>query len=284
MSEPMQTTALGAGFYLYCLARPSCLGRVAALGEITLRGVDERYPVTLLTETNAEAQVVAVISEVDIGDFSEENLQTLPWVGERAGQHETVVAEIMETSPVLPVKFGTIFRTHASLAAFMATHRKAIDQALDALRDKTEWSVKGYLEHEDAARQIFAAADPGISLRRSSLSASPGARYLQQKQLDVLIEKALEAGVARVTGDLQQALQQAAVAATQLRCHSSAMTGRPERMVFNASFLLAPDALPEFRRVLAEQQMYDKKMGLSLELRGPWPPYNFCPDLSEATP
>ena len=70
----------------------------------------------------------------------------------------------------------------------------------------------------------------------------------------------------------EQALQQAAVAATQLRCHSSAMTGRPERMVFNASFLLAPDALPEFRRVLAEQQMYDKKMGLSLELRGPWPP------------
>lgn len=284
MTMPAQTTVSAKGFYLYCLARPPCPGEVKKLEVAALRGVDERYLVMMLTETDAAAQVVAVISQVNIGDFSEENLQTLSWVSERAGRHEAVVAKIMNTSPVLPVKFGTIFRSHASLATFMATHRNAIDQGLDALCDKTEWSVKGYLEKEDAASEFFAAENPDISLRRSSISHAPGARYLQQKQLNVLIEKALEAGLARITCDLQQVLALKAVASTKLRCHASAMTGRPERMVFNASFLLTPETLPEFRRVLAEQQMYCKEMGLSLELRGPWPPYNFCPDMSEATP
>jgi hypothetical protein len=277
MSDSHQHDAPDRGIYLYCLARPECLSSVKGLVEHELRGVDQRYPLAAFRS----AGVAAVIGEVVIADFSDENMQDLSWLGPRADQHELVVQLVMRASPVLPVKFGTIFRSRGSLAEFLGRHREDITQALDHLRDKTEWSVKGYLAEEEA-RRIIGAADPEIQSRLQALSRSPGARYLQQKKLDAMIDAALEAGVARVAHALQQALALHAVAATALRRHSNAVTGRAERMVFNDSFLLSPEMLPDFRAALSEQQDACKSIGLSLELRGPWPPYNFCPRLSEA--
>ena len=273
--------ALGLGIYLYCLARPECLSVVKAPAEQALRGVDERYPVTALDPQ--EDGVVAVIGEVDPSEFCDQNLQTLSWVGPRACRHEAVVERIMGASSVLPVKFGTIFRSCTSLKEFLGRHREGIVRVLDELRDKAEWSVKGYLAEEEA-RPLVAAADPAIQARLAALPPAPGARYLQQKQLDAMIEAALRAWGARVTQDLHEALALHAVASTALRCHAGAVTGRSERMVFNCSFLLTPAALPDFRAVLSDQQHAHQGTGLTLELRGPWPPYNFCPTLSEGDP
>lgn len=275
------TEAADLGIYLYCLARPECLALVQGLPEQALHGVDERYPVTALEER--EDDVVAVIGEVDPAEFSEQNLQALGWLGPRAQRHEAVVERIMVVSPVLPVKFGTMFRSRVSLKEFLGRHRADIVRALDDLRDKTEWSVKGYLV-EVEARRIVAASDSAIQSRIAALPLSPGMRYLQQKQLDTVIEMALRAWLERVTHDLREVLVRHAVASTALRCHASAVTGRPERMVFNGSFLLAPAALADFRAALSGQQQAHQSTGLTLELRGPWPPYNFCPTLSEGKP
>ena len=189
----------------------------------------------------------------------------------------------MGASPVLPVKFGTIFRSRTSLKEFLGRHQEGIVRVLDDLRDKTEWSAKGYLVEEEARRMV-AASDPAIQSRVAALSSSPGVRYLQQKQLDAMIEAALRAWLKQVTHDLHEVLVLHAVASSELRCHTSAVTGRPERMVFNCSFLLTPDTLPDFRWAFSDQQNAHKGTGLTLDLRGPWPPYNFCPTLSEGKP
>lgn len=264
--------------YLYCLARPECLPVIQdSTREQNLPGVDERYPVTALEDGENEA--VAVIGEVDPAEFSEHNLQMLSWLGVRAQRHEAVVERVMGASPVLPVKFGTLFSSHASLREFIGRHRVDIVLALDDLRDKAEWSVKGYLV-ETLALPIVLAADDEIQSRLAALSQSPGARYIQQRQLDAKIEAALHAWLARATDAIQSALVLHAVASTSLRYHSSAVTGRPARMVFNASFLLTDTAY--FFAALTEQQTAYKGSGLTLELQGPWPPYNFCPTLAEA--
>jgi hypothetical protein len=52
-------------------------------------------------------------------------------------------------------------------------------------------------------------------------------------------------------------------------------------MVFNCSFLVTQAALPDFRAVLSSFSMQHSAFGVTFELRGPWPPYNFCPNLSE---
>ncbi len=277
MADPHAEATALTGIYLYCLARPQCLALDQSLVGPALAGVDERFPITAVVAD----KVVAVVSEVVIADFSEQNLQTLSWIGEHATRHEEVVARTMAASPVLPVKFGTIYRSHDSLMAFLQRHSGAIESGLDTLIDKSEWSVKGYLL-EDNARQIIASEDAQVQSCRAALSQSPGLRYLQQKQLDTRIETALEAGLERVNQDLMHSLQLRSIDATTLRLHASNVTGRPERMVFNAAFLLDVETLPDFRVALAEQQDAYQTIGLAMELRGPWPPYNFCPDLSES--
>ena len=273
----MSDSVASTGIYLYCLARIDCLATVQTLAAQKGLSVDTDYGVAALPS----AGVVAVISEVLLSEFSEANLQDLSWLGERALRHEAVVARIMAVSPVLPVKFGTLYHSRESLKLFMDQHHGAIDQALDKLRDKAEWSVKGYLVGEQA-RNIIATEDPDIQARRAAMSPSPGVRYLQQKQLDSKIDAALEGALARISHDLGEALALRAEGAAALRLHASAVTGRAERMVFNSGYLLGPDTIDDFRSALAEQQEAYTPIGLSLELRGPWPPYNFCPELGSA--
>lgn len=264
--------------YLYCLARQECL---SVIQELT--GVDERYPVTAIEDGVNQNNVVAVAGEVDPAEFSEENLRTLSWLGMRAQRHEAVVERVMGASQVLPVKFGTLFLSHSNLKAFIVQHHAVIVQALNTLKGKTEWSVKGYLA-EEKARLIVAAADIEIQAQIAAMSPSPGARYIQQRQVDIKNEAALRTWLARATEKLNSTLIPHAVASTELRCHSSAVTGRPARMVFNTSFLLDDTTLTHFRAALSEQQFMYQESGLTLELQGPWPPYNFCPTLAEAVP
>ena len=274
----MRDSVASTGIYLYCLARIDCLATVQTLAAQKGLSVDTDYGVAALPS----AGVVAVISEVLLSEFSEANLQDLSWLGERALRHEAVVARIMAVSPVLPVKFGTLYHSRESLKLFMDQHHGAIDQALDKLRDRAEWSVKGYLVGEQA-RNIIATEDPDIQARRAAMSPSPGVRYLQQKQLDSKIDAALEGALARISHDLGEALALRAEGAAALRLHASAVTGRAERMVFNSGYLLGPDTIDDFRSALAEQQEAYTPIGLSLELRGPWPPYNFCPELGSTS-
>jgi hypothetical protein len=274
----MSDSVASTGIYLYCLARIDCLATVQTLAAQKGLSVDTDYGVAALPS----AGVVAVISEVLLSEFSEANLQDLSWLGERALRHEAVVARIMAVSPVLPVKFGTLYHSRESLKLFMDQHHSAIDQALDKLRDRAEWSVKGYLVGEQA-RNIIATEDPDIQARRAAMSPSPGVRYLQQKQLDSKIDAALEGALARISHDLGEALALRAEGAAALRLHASAVTGRAERMVFNSGYLLGPDTIDDFRSALAEQQEAYTPIGLSLELRGPWPPYNFCPELGSTS-
>lgn len=262
--------------YLYCLATQQCR---PLMQELT--GVDVRYPVTALEDEANQDNVVAVIGEVDPAEFSEENLRTISWLGSRAQRHEAVVAQVMGASSVLPVKFGTLFRSHNSLKAFLAQHHLAIVQALNSLQGKTEWSVKGYLV-EEQARPIVVAADLEIQSQLAAMSPSPGARYIQQRQLEIKTEAAIRTWLARANEQLKSTLVQHAMASTELRCHSSAVTGRPARMAFNTSFLLDESAFSHFRAAFSEQQLKYQGSGLTFELQGPWPPYNFCPTLAEA--
>lgn len=259
------------GIYLYCLARPACLSVVTHLAE---QGVDERFPVSAV----ARDGLVAVVGEVDPREFHDQNLQKLDWVAPRACRHEAVVEAIMGASPILPVRFGTIFGSVEPVTRLLAEHRETVSAFLDKLRDKVEWSVKGYLD-EAKARRAVVAADRSIQDRLASLPESPGSRYFQQKLVDAMIAAALREWVGRRAHAIGEALRGHAVEAVELRLLPGGAAGRSERMIYNGSFLVTHAALPAFRAAVAGQAEAGREAGLTLELKGPWPPYHFCPKL-----
>ncbi len=261
------------GVCLYCLARSS---NAEVIRQLSLASGESEahFPVEVLDVDGLQA----VIGEIDTGQFTEENLQAIGWLGPRAMWHDTVVDGVSRSSTILPVKFGTIFKSPESLAKYLAQHQSEILARLDYLADKREWSLKGYLG-EAQARQMISATDAQIQARVAALSGSPGVRYLQERQIETLIDASLRAWIERLGADLCAQFGLHAVDSAMLRCHASAMTGRAERMVFNCCFLISPGAHDDFADTLTAQRLVYEGTGLTLELRGPWPPYNFCPPL-----
>jgi len=279
----------GLRLYLYCLAgsawdwarEPERVAAFDRLAREGLRGVDDRHPIQML---HAEG-IVAVCSTVQAADFLDENMQQLQWLAPRAMRHDSVAAAVMRMAPVLPVRFGRLFHGRHSLLAFLERHHADMLWRLDQLRDKSEWSVKGYLD-EERVRRVQTDTDPALRSSRGgclSNSNSFGARFLQQKRFDEAVERAIQTHVTRCANEVQQGLAAHAVASNMLRCHGSALSGYVERMVFNISFLVDRQRLGVFRDEVWVRCDGMARTGLSLEMSGPWPPCNFCDELPPET-
>jgi hypothetical protein len=49
-------------------------------------------------------------------------------------------------------------------------------------------------------------------------------------------------------------------------------------MVLNAAYLVEAERVGELREFATELEAEHAALGASIELTGPWPPYNFVPD------
>ena len=53
-------------------------------------------------------------------------------------------------------------------------------------------------------------------------------------------------------------------------------------MVMNAAYLVEAGKVARFRELIGELEQRYGKLGIGLELTGPWPPYNFVPSSASA--
>lgn len=260
--------------YLYCLTYPECIPITQGLRERGIYGIDPRFPVSFLKHDG----IVAVIGHATASEFNEENLGNLDWVGGRVSRHEQVVEAVMDVSPVVPVRFGTLFHSQATLALYLKRHSETISRILGALQGKAEWSVKGYLNHEVASRKA-AAESASSQSNLAALPSSPGKRYLQQKKLEGLVKSQINLLIGQMTHDIDGVLAASSLGMVELRMLPASASAQSERMIFHRSFLINNQNFPDFRAKVDEQMQVYREDGLRLELRGPWPPHNFCPDL-----
>jgi len=122
------------GLYLYCVRKKN-----SALIK-TVKTIDEGEVFTLPYE-----ELEAVVSEVDLGKFSSEEIQKkaqedVNWIKEKAQIHEQVIEQAMTVGvkiiPVIPMKFGTIFKTKKSLEEMIGKHYAKFKASLGNLSGK----------------------------------------------------------------------------------------------------------------------------------------------------
>jgi hypothetical protein len=225
------------------------------------------------------------VSEVPLEDFcgpaAELRMQQLAWVGPRAFRHEAVVEQVMRYSPVLPVRFGTLFSSQESLAGFLDTHRETISQFLERMADQEEWSIKGLLDREQAARALASAS---LAAQQEKLATlPPGTRYFQERQIQSAAEKELSLWLndtcRQVARDLRKQASDFCECPVVIR--EAAESGT--EVVLNWAFLLPRSATAAFRSQIDQVNKNHATRGLVFELSGPWPPYRFVPPLSMGT-
>jgi hypothetical protein len=212
------------------------------------------------------------------GEAAELRLRDLAWVGPRALRHEAVVEEVMRHSPVLPVRFGTLFSSPERLAEFLDKHRAVISEFLERVADQEEWSVKGLLDRRQAGHALAAAS---LAAREAQLAAlPPGRRYFAEQRIRAGAEKELSLWLEETRRQVARHLREQASGF----CECPEVPREPPEsgieVVLNWAFLLPKSAAPAFR--VRVDQMNEKQAigGLVLELSGPWPPYRFVPPLS----
>jgi hypothetical protein len=179
--------------------------------------------------------------------------------------HQRVNETVMQQHTVIPMSFGTVFKTDHDIMELLRSAYHAFSDVLSKMHGKVEFGLKVLWDREQIIREIE-EEDEDIRRLKGEISSQKGSTYFARMQYGRLIDVALQARSEHYVSEIFQALRDVSVAS-----RSNKPIG--DRMIMNAAFLVARDAENAFDlRVKDIGQRYDK---LTFKYTGPWPPYNF---------
>lgn len=178
---------------------------------------------------------------------------------------------------VVPLRFCTIYKNQETLFQTILPHKEKIINFLNDTTDKAEWSVKIFCDKKVFMDRYDQRKGQSIKIDQAPLL--PGEGYLLAKKKRKICEEALRGDIQRILQDIYSTLLPYADGCRFLRCFDKKIHGRSSDMVMNVAFLVKQQALILLKESMSIQGEKYKNEGLMLELAGPWPPYNFCPEL-----
>jgi hypothetical protein len=248
MKEVMDTPEQGK--YVYCIIKcpkPRDFGSIG-IGEENHR-----------VYTVHHEHLAAVVSDTPlrIYDPTRENVLA----------HEFVNETVMREFTVIPMSFGTLFRTEDDIVELLKSTYQAFDDVLEKMKDKIEFGLKVLWDRERVISSLESENEEIRRLKDEINRNAQSSTYFARMQLGRLIEGALEEAGNTYVRDIHEALKPAAVAS-----RSSKPIG--DRMILNAAFLIDREQERAFDDLVKNVSRKYEDL-LSFKYTGPWPPYNF---------
>ncbi|MFL5580584.1 MAG: GvpL/GvpF family gas vesicle protein [Gemmatimonadaceae bacterium] len=237
------------GKYVYCIIR---CDRAQEFGEIGIGSAQRVYTVHY-------RDLASVVSDtpIVIYDPTRENVLA----------HEFVNETVMREFTVIPMSFGTVFRSEDDVSELLRSTYQALNDVLDKMQDKIEFGLKILWDREKVVATIENENDEIRRLKDEITRNAASSTYFARMQLGRLVEGALEEAGNRYVADIHDELKAVAVAS-----RSNKVIG--DRMILNAAFLVERGRSDEFdERVKDVSRKYEDL--LTFKYTGPWPPYNF---------
>ena len=247
-ASPVGTTPEG-GKYVYCIIR---LDRPRDFGEIGIGGSKRVYTVHY-------RDLAAVVSDtpIVIYDPTRENVLA----------HEFVNETVMREFTVIPMSFGTVFRSEDDVSELLRSTYQAFNDVLDKMQDKIEFGLKILWDREKVIANLEQENDEIRRLKDEISRNAASSTYFARMQLGRLVEAALEEKGNHFVADVHEELKQVAVAS-----RSNKVIG--DRMIMNAAFLVERAREKAFDDKVKEVSRRYEDV-LTFKYTGPWPPYNF---------
>jgi hypothetical protein len=236
------------GRYVYCIIRANSLLRFGAIG------MDDQWPDVYTINFR---DMAAVVSDVPISplDSTRENVLA----------HERVNETVMRDHTVIPMSFGTIFKTRDDILELLRSAYEAFADVLNKMQDKLEFGLKVVWDRDEIIR-VIEQEDEDIHRLKREISSQKGSTYFARVQYGRLIDAALQARSDRYVTEFLQRLRNVSVA-------SRVNKAIGDKMIMNAAFLVQREQEQAFdRRIKEIASSFDK---LTFKYTGPWPPYNF---------
>jgi len=236
------------GKYVYCIINSSAPLKFGPIG---------------IGNEQAEVQTVhykelaAVVSDtpIEVFDATRENVLA----------HERVNEAVMRKHTVLPMSFGTLFKTREDIVELLRAAYDAFQDVLSKMQGKVEFGLKVLWDRDAVVRQIE-NEDENVRRLKEEISSQKGSTYFARVQYGRLVEAALEARSERYVAEIFEQLRPVAVA-------SRGNKPIGDKMIMNAAFLVSRDREAQFDAKV--KQIGARYAPLTFKYTGPWPPYNF---------
>ncbi len=154
--------------------------------------------------------------------------------------HQRVNETVMMEHTVLPMSFGTVFKTRDDIIEFLRSAHEAFADVLNKMENKLEFGLK-VLWDRDAVLLELEQDDEDIRRLKSEIASQKGSTYFARMQYGRLVDAALQARSERYVAEIFDGLRDVAVAA-----RSNKPIG--DRMIMNAAFLVSRAGRARVRR------------------------------------
>ena len=186
---------------------------------------------------------------------------------ENALAHEHVIETVMKTYTIIPMSFGTVFRTDNDIREVLKSIYASLKDVLHQMSGKLEFGLKVNWDRDRIIEDIKQEDEEIRKFHQEIIRKHLQSTYLARMQLGRMIDKALAERSISYVREIYEALRGVCVASRD---------NQPigDKMIMNAAFLVERDREPEFDEAV---NTIAKKYGQRLKFKytGPWPPYNF---------
>jgi len=198
---------------------------------------------------------------------SDAPLEVLDSTREHVLAHERVNETVMREHTVIPMSFGTVFRSEDDVTELLRSTYQAFSEVLEKMQDKIEFGLKVLWDRDKVVETLEQENEEIRRLKDEISRHTSSSTYFARMQLGRLVESALEETSQRYVADIHEFLKSVAVAS-----RSNKPIG--DRMIVNAAFLVDRAQESAFdERVKDISRKYEDI--LTFKYSGPWPPYNF---------
>src|SRR5215813_9813106 len=192
-AESTPPMGLDGGKYVYCIVRSD---RQRDFGTIGIGGGRK-------VETVAFKDLAAVVSDtpIVIYDPTRENVLA----------HEFVNETVMREHTVIPMSFGTVFRSDDDVTELLRSTYQAFSDVLDKMRNKIEFGLKVLWDREKVIANLEKDNDEIRRLKDEISRHTTTSTYFARMQLGRLVDGALEEMGTRYVADIHDSLKAIAV-------------------------------------------------------------------------
>ena len=244
----LDTKTPSRGKYVYCIINSD---KPLRFGDI---GIGAEAPTVYTIHYKSLAAVV-----------SDAPLEVLDSTRDNVLAHERVNETVMHDHTVIPMSFGTIFKTHEDIIELLRSAFDAFGDVLNKMQNKLEFGLKVLWDPDQSVKDVE-AEDEDIAKLKKEISAQKGPTYFARMQYGRLVDAALQARSERYVASILNELRDVSVASR---------INKPigDKMIMNAAFLISRNQETAFDKKIKE--IAGRLDQLTFKYTGPWPPYNF---------
>lgn len=203
--------------------------------------------------------VAAVVSKTSVFIFDPTR--------ENALSHEHVIETVMKTNTIIPMSFGTVFRTDDDIRQVLKSIYPSLKDVLKQMSGKLEFGLKVTWDRDAVIEELKRDNEEihrfHIELTKKHLQST----YFARMQLGRMIDKALAERAAEYVRSIYEALRGVCVAS-----RDNKVIG--DKMIMNAAFLIDREKEADFDAAVNKVAAKFSHR-LNFKYTGPWPPYNF---------